>query len=71
MVLSYRQNYSIIGPRGCQNNARLGCQQNEVAAIAAVEPASAAAAPAEGEVAAAAPAGSEMPAVSASAPSPA
>ncbi len=71
MVLSYRWNYSIIGPRGCQNNARRGHQQNEDAAAAAAEPASAAAAPAEGAVAAAAPAGGEMPAVSAPAPSPA
>ena len=71
MVLSYRWNYSIIGPRGCQNNARRGRQQNEGATAAAAEPASAAAAPAEGAVVAAAPAGGEVPAVSAPAPSPA
>ena len=71
MVLTYRWNYSIIGPRGCQNNARRGCKQNEGAAAAAAEPASAAAAPAEGAVAAAAPACCEVPAVSAPAPSPA
>ncbi len=63
--------YSIIGPRGCQNNARRGRQQNEGVAAAAADPASAASAPAEGAVAAAAPAGGEVPAVSAPAPSPA
>ncbi len=46
VVLSYRWNYSIIGPRGCQNIARRGRQQNEGAAAAAAEPASTAAAPA-------------------------
>ena len=71
MVLSYRWNYSIIGPRGCLNNARQGHQQNKGAAAAAAEPASAAAAPAEGVVVVAAPTGSEVPVVSAPAPSPA
>ncbi len=71
VVLSYRWNYSIIWPRGCQNNARWGHQQNEGAAAAAAEPASIASAQAEGEEAAAAPAGGEVPAVSAPAPSPA
>ncbi len=71
VVLSYRLDYSIIGPRGCWNNARRGRQQNEGAAATAAEPASAAAAPAEGAVAAAAPGGGEVPAVSAPTPSPA
>ncbi len=71
MVLSYRWNYSIIGPRGCLNNSRQGSQQNKGAVAAAAEPASAAAAPAEGAVAAAAPASGEVPAASAPAPSPA
>ncbi len=70
-MLSYRWNYSIIGPRGCWNKARRERQQNEGATAAAAEPASAAAAPAEGAVAAAAPTGGEVPAVSAPAPSPA
>ncbi len=61
---------SIIGPRGCLNNARRGRQQNEGAAAAAAEPASAAAAPAEGAVAAAAPACCEVPQAAVSAPAP-
>ncbi len=71
VVLCYRWNYSIIEPRGCQNNARRGLQQNEGAAAAAAEPASTSSTQAEGAVAAAAPADGKVPAVSAPAPSPA